>query len=209
MKCSSCGTENPEGARFCMSCASPLAPTSTPGPAPAAAPPPAPLGPYVPPRPRKHPYEDLLGLLSLAIVLTAVAVLVAVDPLFIDHIQQWTATADTYHTVFVRPPDPIIVGFAWFFGVVGVLDFLMAGLRRALRWPPLHVVSRILSGVGDLTVAALIMLYASRTISGPFLILACAGTGAILLSIYVALGMTWFGAAGSRQPRTGQYQTPP
>lgn len=192
-----------------MSCASPLAPTPTAGPAPAPPAAPAPFAVLAGQRRQKYPHEDLLGLLSLAIVLTALSVLVAMDPQFIDHIRQWTASADTYHTVFVRPPDPIIVAFGWFFAVVGVLEFLQAGLRRALRWPPLRVASRILSGVGDLMVAAMIMLYASRTISGAFLILACAGIGAVLLSMYVALGLTWSGAAVGSRAWTGQSQSPP
>jgi hypothetical protein len=97
----------------------------------------------------------------------------------------------TYHTIFVRPPDAFIVSAAWFFGVIGALEFVSASLRWALRWLPLRAASRVLSGVGDLIFAVLLLRYADRAISGGFLLTVLVGVIAALLMIYVTLGVYW------------------
>ncbi len=197
MKCPNCGTENNPEARFCKSCAAPQTPEATPPPVA----PTAPLPPPPPPPPawRPHqPYQPFVGLLGLVFFLVAVAVMLSQNPSFFDGIRQWTQIVTPANTVFVRPPDPIIVSAAWFFGAIGAFEFVLAFVRWSLRWLPLRSASRILSGVGDLIFAVLLLRYADRAISGGFLITVLVGVFAALLTVYVTLGVYW--SAGRHYP---------
>jgi hypothetical protein len=201
MICPSCGTENPEGSRYCMSCASPLAASAPVAAPPVPAAPPAPMAPPAPHRLRhREPHEDLVGLMGLAFVLFAIATVFAINSNLATDIQAWTHLAQAHNSVFVRPPEGIISGAAWFFAVVGILEFAAAGLRWALHWTPLRVAGRALSGVGDLVFAALLFLYSARTISGAFLLTVLAGSVGVLLVMYVSLGILWASARAAPRP---------
>lgn len=206
MICPSCGTENHEDARFCKACAAPQTPAAAPPVAPSDVPPAPPLPPAPPwfaPRRPRWPHEDLLGLLSLAFVLFAVTVALSQNPSLLDGIGRWFNSISANHTVFVRPPDAVIVSAAWFFAVVGALEFVSVLLRWSLRWPPLHVVSRLLSGIGDGVFAVLLLRYADRAISGGVVITVLVGMLAAFLMIYVTLGAYWSAA------RTAPWATAP
>ena len=109
-------------------------------------------------------------------------------------------------TPFVRPPEGVITSAAWFFGVVGVLEFVAASLRWALRWTRLRVAGRILAGAGDLVFSALLFLYSAKSIPGAFLLAILAGTVGVLLLIYVTLGLYW--ATARPMPRPEGVQPP-
>ena len=196
--------ENGSEARFCKSCATPL-PEAAPSPptVPAIAAPPVP-----PPPPARHrqPHEEFVGLLGFAFFLIALAVVFGLNPNLISDLRVWSQLASDNHTIFVRPPDAVITSAAWFFGVMGVLEFVAAAIRWALGWTPLRSAARALSGVADLMFSALLFLYAARSLSGTFLVSVLVGVFAILLIIYVTLGVYWSTPrAGSRhefgQPR--------
>lgn len=176
-----------------MSCASPLT-------APQA-PPPVPPPPIAPPVRRKHPHEDFLGLLSLAFVLIALSVVFAMNTNLPTDLKDWSLLVSTHNTILIRPPEGIILSAAWFFGVVGALEFINAALRWAFRWTPLRAASRALSGVGDLAFASLLLMYSARTISGTFLVAALVGIVGVLLLIYVTLGIYWASVRPSPQPQ--------
>lgn len=190
MKCPSCRTENHEDARFCKSCAAPLTPTETPAPAAPVAPAPPPPPPIYVDR-RRQPHQEFVGLMGFAFFLVAVAIVFAQNPNLFEGLRQWTDLVSVNHTVLVRPPEAIILSAAWFFGAMGVFEFVSAFLRWSLRWLPLRVASRILSGIGDLLFAALLLRYADRGISGGFLITVLVAVFAAMLMIYVTLGMYW------------------
>lgn len=198
MKCPSCGTENPDGSRFCMSCASPLAAPAPQAPPGYAVPPPP------PPTRHRQPHEDIVGLLSLAFVLIAVSVVFGLNANLATELRDWTRLVTERNTIFLRPPEGIIVSAAWFFAVVGVFEFIAAGLRWALRWTSLRVVGRVLSGAGDLVLSALLFLYAAKTIAGTFLIAVLAGAVGVLLMVYVTLGIYWSSARGASRPEAVQ-----
>lgn len=191
MKCPSCGTENNEDAKFCKSCAAPQTPAASPPPNPPTYPYPPP--PPTPPR-HKQPAEDFVGLLSFAFFLVAVAVAFAMDLNLPADFGRWFNSMSAARTVFVRPPDALILAAAWFFGIVGVLEFVAAALRWSLRWTKLRAVSRVLSGVGDLVFAVLLLSYADRAISGSAVIMVLVGIAAAMLMVYVTLGIYWSSA---------------
>lgn len=193
MKCPQCFTENGPEARFCKHCATPLVQTAPPAPETPTAPY-APPAPPPPPRPRQEPFQPIVGLLAFAFFLVGVAVLFAVDPNAFGDLTTWSQSARTYNTIFVRPPDPFILGWAWFFAVVGALEFVSAALRYSLRWTHLRVLGRILSGLGDLVFAVLLFQYADRAISGGGVITALVGLFAGLLMIYVVMAFYWASA---------------
>lgn len=204
MRCPQCGTENRPEARFCKWCATPLPlapPTSPPSPEAPVAPPP-PLVPPVPAR-RREPHEDLVGLVGFAFFLVGVAVLFAADPNAIGDVTVWSQSASIYRTPFVRPPDPLILGAAWFFVTVGVLGLIGAGMRRSLRWSPLRVLSEFLSAIGDLVFAVLLVRYADRAISGASLIMALVGLFAGFLMIYAVMAFYWNSARPYPPRRAG------
>lgn len=190
MKCPACGVENHDNARFCKSCAAPQVPQVPQAPTPPPAAPPV-VPPPVRLRHHRQPHEDLVGLLGFAFFLAAVAVVFAQNPSLIEGLRTWSREMSVGNTIFVRPPDPVIVSAAWFFGVMGGLEFIGAGLRWSLRWPPLRVTSLVLAGFGDLIVALLLLRYADRAISGAFLLTVLVGVAAAFLMIYITLGIYW------------------
>lgn len=203
MKCPSCGVENPEGSRFCMSCGSPLSTEASQASAPPMPLPPPPPPPLAPPWARhRQPHEDVVGLVSLAFVLVALSFALAQNPNLVADMGQWFHLIATHNTPFVRPPEGVIVAAAWFFGIIGVLEFVAAGLRGALRWTPLRVAGRVLSGFGDLVFSALLVLYSARTITGTLLIAVLAGTVGVLLLVYVTLGLYWSSMRGVPRPES-------
>lgn len=162
---------------------------------------------WVPPHLRhRQPHEDLVGLFGLAFFLIAVSVAVAVNPNLGSDLQAWTHLVSSQGTPFVRPPEGIITSAAWFFGVIGVLEFVAAALRWALRWVPLRVAGRILSAAGDLVFSSLLFLYSAKTISGTFLLAVLAGMVGVLLLIYVTLGLYW--TTGRAVPSPGPVEPP-
>ncbi len=132
-----------------------------------------------------------MGLLGFAFFLAAVAVAFAQDSNLISDFGRWFQDMSTYHTAFVRPPDALIVASAWFFGVMGVFEYISGVVRSSLRWPRLRAISRALTGTADLIFAALLLRYADRAISGGFLITVLVGVAAAMLMIYVTLGIYW------------------
>ena len=186
-----------------MSCAAPLTAQTPPVPAPPAAP-----APPMVPRHLRHrePHEDIVGLMGLAFFLIAVSVAVALNPNLGADLTTWTHLVSSQSTPFVRPPEGVITSAAWFFGVVGVLEFVAASLRWALRWTRLRVAGRILAGAGDLVFSALLFLYSAKSIPGAFLLAILAGTVGVLLLIYVTLGLYW--ATARPMPRPEGVQPP-
>ncbi len=186
-----------------MSCAAPLA-ASAPMPAPGYTAPPAPF----PRHEHRHrqPHEELVGLLGLAFVLVAVSAIFAWNANLPAQLQEWSRIVSANNTVFVRPPEGIIVSAAWFFTVVGLFEIVAAALRWALRWTYLRVAGRTLSAVGDLVFAALLFLYSARTISGLMMGAILAGTVGMLLFIFVTLGLYW--TTARPMPRASPVQPP-
>ncbi len=190
MRCPACGTENNDDARFCKSCAAPQTPVP-PSTVPAPVTPPLPVVPPPPPPRHKQPHEDALGLLGFAFFLLAVAVAFAQDANLISDFQRWFQLMSASHTIFVRPPDALIVASAWFFAVVGSLEFVSAFLRWGFRWLPQRALSRFLSGVGDIALAFLLLRYADRAISGGTLLMVLVAVVAAMLMIHVTMTIYW------------------
>lgn len=165
-----------------------------------------PAFPPPPPSPLRHkqPHEDVLGLASLAFFLVAVSSVFALNPNLGANLSEWAHLVSVHNTPFVRPPEGLIVSAAWFWAIVGTLEFVAAALRFALRWTYLRVAGRVLSGVGDLVFSALLFMYSGRTISGTFLIAILAGAVGVLLLIYVVLGIYWASARVTPRPEAVQ-----
>lgn len=183
-----------------MSCASPLATPAPPDASPVVAVgSPTPFVDHFAARRRKEPHEDLVGLVSLAFVLLAVSAVFALNTSLFVELGTWGQEMSAHRTVFVRPPEGVIVSAAWFFAVMGIFEFFAALLRGALRWTRPRVLGRVLSGIGDLVFAGLLFLYSARSIAGAFLIAILAGTLGVLLIVYVSLGIYW--ASWGSSPR--------
>jgi hypothetical protein len=142
--------------------------------------------------------------MGFAFFLLAVAVAFGQNPGLLQDFQRWFQLISSHNSFFVRPPDALIVSAAWFFGVIGALEFVSASLRWGLRWTRMRTLSRILSGIGDLTLAVLLLGYADRSFSGGVLITVLVGVVAAMLMIYVTLGFYWSSARSSPWPSAVQ-----
>lgn len=142
--------------------------------------------------------------MGLAFFLIALAVAFAQNPNLLEDFRQWSHVASIHNTIFVGPPEGVIVSAAWFFGVLGALELVSAGLRWALRWTHLRAAARALSGAGDLVFAVLLSLYADSAITGAFLITVLAGVVGVLLLIYVTLGIYSATARAVPKPETAR-----
>src|SRR6266545_1662813 len=97
MTCASCGTENPAGARFCMTCGSALD-----APAPPGAAPPAPTSVSIPPEERRQVtvlFADLSGYTSVAERMDPEAVKALIDRVLLrlgQEVERYGGTVDKY-----------------------------------------------------------------------------------------------------------------
>ena len=182
LRCDRCGVVNREGARFCMSCGAPLVPM--------AAAVPATQGVFTPPPPSYRHEHDRFGIVGLAFFLLSIGVIFAANPNLASELRLWTSDWTTLGPL-VRPPQGVITSAALFFAVEGVLMFVLAWIRVALRDRRMRATSTALQGIGDLVFAYLLVLYADRLIGGPFVIAVLAGVVGALLMIWVSLGLYW------------------
>lgn len=182
MKCERCRVENREDARFCMSCGAPLAPE------PAGIPPPPPIVP--PPPPRRRHEQDRFGIIGLAFFLLAVAVTFAANPNLLADLRLWISNWTT-GSPFARPPQGVITSAALFFGVEGVLMFVLTWIRGAFRDRRTRVLGAGLQGIGNLVFAYLLTLYADRAATGGAVVAVLAAVIGTLLAVWIGLGIYW------------------
>ena len=182
MKCERCGVENRPGARFCMSCGAPLAPE------PAGIPPPPPF--VQPPPAVRWREQDRFGIIGLAFFLIAVAGTFAANPNLLADLRLWISNWTTV-SLFARPPQGVITSAALFFGVEGILMFVLAWIRAAFRDRRTRVLGAGLQGTGNLVFAYLLSLYAARAVTGDGLIAVLAAVVGGLLAVWISLGIYW------------------
>lgn len=192
MRCSNCGTENHEAVGFCVYCGTPLLERSEEpvgaveagaGPAPPSAVKPT------PPSAREH-HPDFVGLIGLAFFLLVVGIVFTVNTGLLNDLRAWWNQIIA-GGLLLRPPEGIIASGVLFFALIGLSNFLTAGLRWILDRSRFGALARVLAGSGFFALAFLLTRYASRNASGQLVISAWTAVLGALLIIYIAVGLYW------------------
>jgi hypothetical protein len=198
VRCPRCGTENAEDIAFCVYCGTSLTgPAPTPLPAVEATP--RPRSSAVKPIPRsvRETYErrpDFVGLIGVAFFLLIVGIVFTLNTSLLDHLRQWwdlMQAEDFPEALFVQPPSGIVRSGMFFFGLLGLSNFLTAGLRWSLDRSRFGALARLFAGIGFFGLAALIWRYTLGALTGAQVLSAWTATLGVLLVAYIATGLYW------------------
>ncbi|HYS72971.1 MAG TPA: zinc ribbon domain-containing protein [Thermoplasmata archaeon] len=192
-RCPRCGTNNRDESRFCLYCGATLSGLTEDGPRPAVT---APIStPSSPIRliPRPAPRErapDFVGLLGVAFFLLVLGVVFYLNQNLLTDLRQWWDQIVAGQLLF-RPPEGVISSAVGFWALIGVTNFVVAALRWSLRRTKIHTLGAALGGIGAIAFAYLLYRYSLRELSGSQLVSFEAAVLAILLFVYIGLGLHW------------------
>jgi hypothetical protein len=109
-------------------------------------------------------HRDFSGLVSFGIFLVIVGITFAANPNMSSQFRTWGEQMSTQKTL-LRPPQELIDSATLFFGLIGVSNFFLAGVRfmadKALR----RVLVNVLSGVALVVFSYLTYLYGRRELA--------------------------------------------
>jgi Protein of unknown function (DUF835) len=212
VRCARCGTENAEDIAFCVYCGSSLTgPAPTPTPAAESAP--APRTSAVKPIPRsvRESYErgpDFVGLIGVAFFLLIVGIVFTLNTNLVRDLTDWydlMRAEGMPAGLFVRPPSGIVTSGMFFFGLLGLSNFLTAGLRWTLDRSRFGGLARAFAGIGFFGLAVLIWRYSLGALTGTQVLSLWTATLGVLLVAYIATGLYWVRA---RRPAPAGTQSP-
>ena len=132
--------------------------------------------------PRK---KDFMGIVSFGMFLIIVGIVFVANPsLFSDLISWIEQMADTQH--LIRPNEGLISSAILFFILIGLSNFLEAGIKfwAAVAHARRRVFTDILSGIGLLLLAYLINLYGNHALSWQMVIAIEAIAVGLLVILY-------------------------
>ncbi len=153
VNCPKCGAEIKGGDKFCPYCGSPLTTDR-----------------------RIHTRErevcfgegerrrDYSGLASFGIFILIVGIIFTVNPNLVSEFRFWVGQLTSKKTL-LRPPQGLIVSATLFFGLIGLSNFFVAGIRLFTYRARTGVLSDALSGVALLSFSYLIYLYGAYTVT--------------------------------------------
>lgn len=152
--CPKCGREVSEGDRFCPYCGVSLAPE---------------VNEILRHKQRytrerevcfgaREREKDHLGLVSFGMFLLIVGFVFLSNPHIIDDVLLWFDQL-IRNQVLTRPPKRLITSAVLFFGLIGLSNFLTAGIRLMIGENRRRILADTLSGVGLVSFAYLINLY--------------------------------------------------
>ena len=157
--CPKCGAETKEDDKFCHSCGASLeAKTNIP-------------------QERKSSVQekdicfgegerrrDYSGLMSFGIFLLIVGIVFIINPSVFSDFRFWVEKM-TSEKVLSRPPQGLITSATLFFGLIGVSDFFVAGVRFMADKRKRRVLVDILSGIALILFSYLIHLYGGHALA--------------------------------------------
>lgn len=195
VRCPNCGTENKTDVAYCVYCGTALV-ERVPEP-PAAAPTPmltaeAIISAAVKPIPSevRERAPDFVGLIGVAFFLLVVGIVFTLNGNILNDFRAWWEGIQA-NSLFVRPPDGIILSGEQFFALLGLANLLTATLRWVLDRNRFGALARVLAGTGFVVLALLLTRYAVRAVSGQLILsLWVAVLGALLIT-YIAIGLYW------------------
>ena len=191
--CPKCGTENKADIAYCVYCGTALAakPPEASTPAPgltqeaiySAAVKPIPPG-------LRDRDPDFVGLIGVAFFLLTVGIVFTLNGNILNDFRAWYDGIQA-NSLLVRPPDGIIASGELFFALLGLSNFLTAGLRWILDRNRFGALARVFAGSGFVVLTLLLTRYAVRAASGQLIISLWTAVLGALLVTYIAIGLYW------------------
>ncbi len=108
--------------------------------------------------------KDYLGLVSFGTFILIVGIVFTANPNLVSDFQLWIEQMANEQNL-VRPRIGLITSAIVFFGLIGLSDFFMAGIRLWIDKSRRRVLVDILSGIALVTFAYLIYLYGSYALT--------------------------------------------
>jgi uncharacterized membrane protein HdeD (DUF308 family) len=127
--------------------------------------------------------RDYLGLVSFGFLLLTLGIIFTLNPNTVDNLRLWIEQISTVRRL-VRPPEGLIFSVALFFGLIGVFDFAMAGIRLAANDIKRRVLADSLSGIALVLFAYLIQLYGGYNLPWPKVLGIEAIACGLLIAVY-------------------------
>jgi hypothetical protein len=176
--CPKCGAEIKEEDKFCPSCGTPLTAKAD-----------KPIEKESYPREREgcfgegERHRDYSGLVSFGILLLVVGVVFLANTNIVSDFRLWVEQSTTQETL-LRPPQGLIDSAALFFGLMGVSNFFMAGVRFMADRVMRRILADVISGVALVLFAYLIYLYGVDALAWPMVLAIEAVTCGVLIIAY-------------------------
>jgi len=179
--CPKCGAETEKDDEFCRSCGASLATKTTKPPEKES---------YAQEREvcfgEGERHRDYSGLVSFGIFLLIVGIIFVVNPNVISDFGSWIEKM-TKEKTLSRPYQGLIDSAALFFGLIGLSDFFLAGVRFMADKRIRRVLTDILSGVALVLFSYLIYLYGSHVLAWQIVLAMEAIACGLLIILYSVL----------------------
>jgi len=130
--------------------------------------------------------RDYSGLVSFGIFLLIVGVIFLANPNLVSDFRLWVEKLTTEKAIS-RPPKGAIDSAALFFGLIGLSDFFLAGVRFMADKRMRRVLADILSGIALVLFSYFIYLYGGHTLTWQMALAAEAVTCGLLIILYSIL----------------------
>ena len=130
--------------------------------------------------------RDYSGLVSFGIFLLIVGVIFLANPNLVSDFRLWVEKLTTEKAIS-RPPKGAIDSAALFFGLIGLSDFFLAGVRFMADKRMRRVLADILSGIALVLFSYFIYLYGGHTLTWQMALAAETVTCGLLIILYSIL----------------------
>jgi len=130
--------------------------------------------------------RDYSGLVSFGIFLLIVGIIFLANPNAVSDFRLWIEKLTTEKTLS-RPPQGLIDTAALFFGLIGLSDFFLAGVRFMAHQRLRRVLLDILSGIALVLFSYFIYLYGRHTLTWQMALATEAVTVGLLVILYSVL----------------------
>jgi hypothetical protein len=179
--CPKCGAKIKEDDKFCPHCGEPLAAKTSE-------------------QPMKESYArerdicfgggerrpDHLGFVSFGIFLLIVGVIFVANPNMVSDFRLWIERLAS-EKALSRPPQGLITSATLFFGLIGLSDFFMVGIRLMTVRAGRRALSDVLSGIALLSFSYLISLYGGHALTWQMVLAIEAIVCGLLIILYSAI----------------------
>ena len=176
--CPKCGAETEKDDEFCRSCGASLATKTTK---------PSEKESYAQEREicfgEGERRKDYSGLVSFGIFLLIVGVVFVVNPNVVSDFGSWIEKM-TKEKTLLRPYQGLIDSATLFFGLIGLSNFFLAGVRFMVNKAMRRVLADILTGVALVLLSFLIYLYGSHVLAWQMVLAIEAVACGLLIILY-------------------------
>jgi len=128
-------------------------------------------------------HRDYSGLVSFGIFLLIVGIIFLANPNLVSDFRLWIERLTTEKTLS-RPPQGLIDSATLFFGLIGLSNFFLAGIRFMANKAMRRVLADILTGVALVLLSFLIYLYGSHVLAWQMVLAIEAVACGLLIILY-------------------------